>query len=63
MWVTAFVGMATKYSEVTLAQKYRVVDEVGKVAGGPMYYIEKGLGPRWKPMATSWESKKADNRQ
>ena len=51
MWVTAFVGMATKYSEVTLAQKYRVVDEVGKVAGGPMYYIEKGLGPRWKPMA------------
>ena len=51
MWVTAFVGMATKFSEVTLAQKYRVVDEFGKVAGGPMYYIEKGLGPRWKPMA------------
>jgi len=51
MWVTAFLGMATKFSEVTLAQKYRVVDEVGKVAGGPMYYIEKGLGPRWKPMA------------
>ena len=43
--------MATKFAEVTLAQKYRVVDEVGKVAGGPMYYIEKGLGPRWKPMA------------
>ncbi len=51
MWVTAFLGMATKFSEVTLAQKYRVVDEVGRVAGGPMYYIEKGLGPRWKPMA------------
>jgi AGCS family alanine or glycine:cation symporter len=51
MWVTAILGMATKYSEVTLAQKYRVEDEVGKVAGGPMYYIEKGLGPRWKPMA------------
>ena len=51
MWVTAFLGMVTKFSEVTLAQKYRVVDEVGKVAGGPMYYIEKGLGPRWKPMA------------
>jgi AGCS family alanine or glycine:cation symporter len=58
MWVTAFVGMATKFSEVTLAQKYRDVDEVGAshkwegaVSGGPMYYIERGLGPRWKPMA------------
>jgi AGCS family alanine or glycine:cation symporter len=58
MWVTAFVGMATKFSEVTLAQKYRDVDPVGgahkwegSVAGGPMYYIERGLGPRWKPMA------------
>jgi AGCS family alanine or glycine:cation symporter len=51
MWVTAFLGMATKYSEVTLAQKYRITDEVGTVAGGPMYYIERGLGPAWKPMA------------
>jgi AGCS family alanine or glycine:cation symporter len=51
MWVTAFLGMATKYSEVTLAQKYRTTDEVGNVAGGPMYYIERGLGPAWKPMA------------
>jgi len=58
MWVTAFFGMATKFSEVTLAQKYRVVDEVGgshkwegSVSGGPMYYIERGLGPAWKPMA------------
>ena len=58
MWVTAFVGMATKFAEVTLAQKYRVVDEVGgshkwegAVAGGPMYYIERGLGPAWKPVA------------
>jgi len=58
MWVTAFVGMATKFSEVTLAQKYRDVDPEGgahrwegAVAGGPMYYIERGLGPRWKPMA------------
>lgn len=51
MWVTAFLGMATKFSEVTLAQKYRVTDEVGNVAGGPMYYIERGLGAKWKPMA------------
>ena len=51
MWVTAFLGMATKFSEVTLAQKYRITDEVGTVAGGPMYYIERGLGPKWKPMA------------
>jgi len=59
MWVTAFLGMATKYTEVTLAQKYRTVDKVdedahaweGTVSGGPMYYIERGLGPNWKPMA------------
>lgn len=58
MWVTAFLGMATKYAEVTLAQKYREVDSEGgahkwegAVSGGPMYYIEKGLGPRWKPVA------------
>ena len=56
MWMTAFLGMATKYSEVTLAQQYREVDEdsaeySGTVSGGPMYYIEKGLGPRWKPVA------------
>lgn len=61
MWVTAFVGMATKYSEVTLAQRYRVVDTEaggrkweGAVAGGPMYYIEKGLGKRWKPLAVTF---------
>ena len=58
MWVTAILGMATKYSEVTLAQKYRDVrvDEDGKawegsVSGGPMYYIERGLGKKWKPVA------------
>jgi AGCS family alanine or glycine:cation symporter len=59
MWVTAFVGMATKYSEVTLAQFYRDVREetadlkswMGSVSGGPMYYIEKGLGKSWKPAA------------
>ncbi len=56
MWMTALLGMATKFSEVTLAQKYRDVEETsarwsGKVSGGPMYYIERGLGPRWKPVA------------
>jgi alanine or glycine:cation symporter, AGCS family len=54
MWMTALVGMATKYAEVVLAQRYRVVeaDEGGNtVAGGPMYYIERGLGPRWRPLA------------
>jgi AGCS family alanine or glycine:cation symporter len=57
MWVTAALGMATKYTEVTLAQKYRDVEQThghaweGTVSGGPMYYIQKGLGPRWKWMA------------
>ncbi|MGI9628494.1 MAG: alanine/glycine:cation symporter family protein [Longimicrobiales bacterium] len=55
MWVTAGVGMATKFSEVTLAQKYRVAESEGEwagtVSGGPMYYIERGLGPNWKWMA------------
>lgn len=47
MWITALVGMATKYSEAILAVKYRVVDERGEMAGGPMYFIEKGLGMKW----------------
>lgn len=47
MWVTALVGMATKYAEGVLAVKYRAVDERGEMAGGPMYYIEKGLGWKW----------------
>ena len=55
MWVTAGLGMATKFSEVTLAQKYRVSESEGEwagtVSGGPMYYIERGLGPNWKWMA------------
>lgn len=47
MWITAFVGMATKYSEAVLAVKYRVSDEKGEMVGGPMYYIERGMGCRW----------------
>jgi len=65
MWVTAVLGMATKFSEVTLAQRYR--DEelagegespgwLGTVSGGPMYYIEKGLGSNWTWMAVLFAS-------
>lgn len=43
MWIAAFFGMATKYAEALLAIKYRVIDENGQMAGGPMYYLERGL--------------------
>jgi len=48
MWVTAFLGMAIKFTECTLAQHYRTVHKDGTVSGGPMYYIERGLGHRFK---------------
>ena len=60
MWVTALLGMATKFAEVTLAQQYRINMDgqsawEGSVAGGPMYYIENGIkdafGWNWKPVA------------
>ena len=51
MWVSAFFGMCTKYSEIALAMKYRVKDENGFYKGGPMYYIENGLGKNWKWLA------------
>ena len=56
MWMTALLGAATKFSEVTLAQRYREVTaethkHEGTVAGGPMYYIEQGLGSGWRWMA------------
>ncbi|MCL2920011.1 alanine/glycine:cation symporter family protein [Shewanella litorisediminis] len=47
MWVAAFFGMATKYAECLLALKYRTTDAKGNIAGGPMYYIEQGLGLGW----------------
>jgi AGCS family alanine or glycine:cation symporter len=47
MWITALVGMATKYAEAILAVKYRIVGKDGLMSGGPMYYIEKGLGWKW----------------
>ena len=51
MWVAAFFGMATKYAECLLAVKYRTVDDNGNISGGPMYYIEKGMGEKYKPLA------------
>lgn len=51
MWLAAFFGMATKYAEGLLAVKYRSVDKNGNIAGGPMYYIEKGLGEKYRPLA------------
>lgn len=47
MWLAAFFGMSTKYAEGLLAIKYREVDENGQMAGGPMYYIQNGLGIKW----------------
>lgn len=51
MWVSAFFGMCTKYAEIALAMKYRVTDKDGVHRGGPMYYIEKGLGKQYKWLA------------
>ncbi|MFB4160045.1 alanine/glycine:cation symporter family protein [Geomicrobium sp. JSM 1781026] len=50
MWITALVGMATKYAEAILGVKYRGQNHRGEMAGGPMYYIEHGLGKKWKWM-------------
>ena len=47
MWMTALVGMATKYSEAVCAVKFREQDEEGNYVGGPMYYIKNGLGSKW----------------
>jgi AGCS family alanine or glycine:cation symporter len=48
MWMTALVGMATKYSEVLLAVHYRETDDHGEKMGGPMFAIKNGLGPQWR---------------
>lgn len=48
MWMTALVGMATKYAEAVLAIKFREVDDAGNHVGGPMYYIRNGMGEKWK---------------
>lgn len=54
MWMTAFVGMATKYGEVVLAVKYREVDDKGEHAGGPMFAIKNGLGKHWRWLGTAF---------
>ena len=51
LWVTALIGMCTKYSEVLLAVKFRERNELGDWVGGPMYYIKNGLGKRWRWLA------------
>lgn len=51
MWISALFGMCTKFSEVTLAIKYREKNEAGDWVGGPMYYIKNGLGPKFKWLA------------
>ena len=56
MWVAALFGMVTKYAECTLAQKYRVIHSDGTISGGPMYYIEKGMGSRFKWLAIVFAS-------
>ncbi len=54
LWVAALLGMVIKYAEVTLAIKYRQRDEHGDWVGGPMYYIENGMGPKWKWLAAAF---------
>ena len=52
MWVSAFVGIATKFFTCSLAIMYRGKDSLGEVQGGPMYVITEGLGKNWKPLAS-----------
>ena len=51
MWVSALLGMSTKFFSCTLSILYRGKDDQGQVQGGPMYYIENGLGKRFKPLS------------
>lgn len=51
MWITALLGMATKYAEALLSVKYRTMDSRGEMCGGPMYFIQEGLGWKWLAIA------------
>lgn len=54
MWLTALFGMATKFTTCSLAVMYRNIHEDGSASGGPMYYIDEGLGKSWKPVAVAF---------
>ncbi|NLK37801.1 MAG: sodium:alanine symporter family protein [Epulopiscium sp.] len=54
MWVSAFLGMATKYAESCLSVKYRTADKNGQRIGGPMFYITHGMGEKWKWLAKTF---------
>ncbi|WP_273129759.1 alanine/glycine:cation symporter family protein [Bacillus weihaiensis] len=54
MWIVGLLGMATKYGEALLAVKYRVKNDKGEYSSGPMYYIEKGLGKKFKFLAIAF---------
>ncbi|MCL7747522.1 alanine/glycine:cation symporter family protein [Halalkalibacter alkaliphilus] len=54
MWIVGLLGMATKYGEALLAVKYRVKNENGEYSSGPMYYIERGLGRKFKGLAIAF---------
>lgn len=51
MWISAVIGMSTKFFTATLAIMYRGKDSAGEIQGGPMYFITEGLGKSWKPLA------------
>jgi len=54
MWISAIFGMMSKFGEAALGVKYRKVNEDGSVQGGAMFYIEMGLGKKWKPLAVAF---------
>src|SRR5690625_6304967 len=54
MWIAGLLSMATKYAEALLAQVYRVKNENGEYSSGPMYYIERGIGKKWKPLGVAF---------
>lgn len=54
MWIVGLLGMATKYAEALLAMKYRVKNQNGEYSSGPMYYIERGLGSKFKWLAVAF---------
>lgn len=56
MWISAFLGMCTKFSEVTLAVHFRETNEQGDLVGGPMYYIKNGLGKHWQWLAVAFSA-------